>query len=94
MKRSQKCEVVVRLSSLGRRAARRARWHRQVPLPARRLSATARHLLDALGKLLPPPLGRTFAREWRFAALDDLATYPGVWITAPPGAGKTTLVAT
>jgi ATP/maltotriose-dependent transcriptional regulator MalT len=55
--------------------------------PARRLPAT-------LGKLSTPRLGRAFDRERLFAALDELAEHPGVWIAAPPGAGKTTLVAT
>ncbi|MDO9501158.1 hypothetical protein [Falsiroseomonas sp.] len=48
----------------------------------------------ALAKLSPPRLGRAFDRQRLFAALDGLADYPGVWIAAPPGAGKTTLVAT
>ncbi|WP_137128347.1 winged helix-turn-helix domain-containing protein [Roseomonas sp. HF4] len=47
-----------------------------------------------LGKLSPPRLGRAFDRERLFAALDALVEYPGVWVAAPPGAGKTTLVAT
>ena len=55
--------------------------------PARRLPAT-------LGKLSTPRLGRAFDRERLFAALDELAEHPGVWVAAPPGAGKTTLVAT
>jgi hypothetical protein len=59
-----------------------------------RLSAKARHVVGALGKLSPPRLGRAFDRERLFAALDNLAECPGVWIAAPPGAGKTTLVAT
>lgn len=55
--------------------------------PTRRASA-------ALGKLSPPRLGRAFDRERLFGALDALLDYPGVWIAAQPGAGKTTLVAT
>lgn len=52
------------------------------------------HALSALGKLSPPRLGRAFDRHRLFAALDALAECPGIWIAAPPGAGKTTLIAT
>ena len=48
----------------------------------------------SLGKLRSPRLGRVFARERLFAALDDCAAAPGVWVAGPPGMGKTTLVAT
>ena len=48
----------------------------------------------ALGKLRPPRLGRVFEREHLFAQLDATAAAPGLWVTGPPGIGKTTLVAT
>jgi LuxR family maltose regulon positive regulatory protein len=47
-----------------------------------------------LAKLAPPRLGRVFARERVFAALDALATSPGLWLAATPGAGKSTALAT
>jgi ATP/maltotriose-dependent transcriptional regulator MalT len=48
----------------------------------------------SLGRLARPRLGRVFRRERLFTLLDDLAACPGLWLAAPPGAGKTTLVAT
>jgi hypothetical protein len=48
----------------------------------------------ALGKLSVPRLGRVFDRRRLFELLDDLSGVPGIWLVAPPGAGKTTLVAT
>lgn len=48
----------------------------------------------ALGKLACPRLGRRFARQRLFAALDAMGDSPGLWFAAPPGAGKTTLAAT
>jgi LuxR family maltose regulon positive regulatory protein len=48
----------------------------------------------ALGRLAAPRLGRVFDRERLFIALDEMTSAPGVWIAAPPGAGKTTLAAT
>jgi LuxR family transcriptional regulator, maltose regulon positive regulatory protein len=53
----------------------------------------ARHAA-ALGKLASPRLGRVFDRERLFDLLDSAAGVPALWIAAPPGAGKTTLVAT
>ena len=47
-----------------------------------------------LGKLVPPRLGRVFGRERLFALLDAQASQPATWVWGPPGAGKTTLVAT
>ena len=47
-----------------------------------------------LGKLEPPRLGRVFGRERLFALLDAQASQPATWVWGPPGAGKTTLVAT
>ena len=47
-----------------------------------------------LGKLRPPRLGRVFDRERLFAEIDGNLSTPGIWISGPPGIGKTTLVAT
>jgi len=44
-------------------------------------------------KLTPPALDRTYPRTRLFAALDTLQTQSVTWISAPGGAGKTTLVA-
>ena len=47
----------------------------------------------SLAKLSRPRLYDVLARERLFAVLDSLRERPIVWIAAPPGAGKTTLVA-
>ncbi len=44
-------------------------------------------------KLTLPGLTRVFLRTRLFKKLDDLRQFPVVWIAAPGGAGKTTLVA-
>jgi len=44
-------------------------------------------------KLTLPGLARVFPRTRLFKKLDDLRQFPVVWIAAPGGAGKTTLVA-
>ncbi len=44
-------------------------------------------------KITRPTLGLTAANERLFARLDDAATRPVIWLYGPPGAGKTTLVA-
>ena len=44
-------------------------------------------------KISRPALYEPVARERLFALLDDLRAYRVVWVAAPPGAGKTTLVA-
>ncbi len=45
-------------------------------------------------KLSPPRIARVFARERLFRALDRARARSVVWIEAPPGAGKTALLAT
>jgi ATP/maltotriose-dependent transcriptional regulator MalT/DNA-binding SARP family transcriptional activator len=47
----------------------------------------------ALAKLTRPKLYDALPRPRLFALLDDASARPIVWISAPPGAGKTTLVA-
>ena len=47
----------------------------------------------ALAKLTRPKLYDALPRPRLFSLLDDAATRPIVWICAPPGSGKTTLVA-
>ncbi len=48
----------------------------------------------ALGKLTSPRLGRVFDRDRLFEQLGGWSEVPALWLAAPPGAGKTTLVAT
>lgn len=48
--------------------------------------------LPLLAKINPPRLSRVLPRERLFTALDAARCHPVVWITAQPGAGKTTLV--
>ena len=47
----------------------------------------------SLAKLSRPRLHDTVQRERLFALLDEQGRRPGLWLTGPPGAGKTTLVA-
>ena len=47
----------------------------------------------ALAKLTRPKLYDALPRPRLFALLDEAVTRPIVWVCAPPGAGKTTLVA-
>lgn len=47
-----------------------------------------------LAKLTRPRVHRAALRERLFSRLDETRTYcPGIWVVGPPGAGKTTLVA-
>jgi ATP/maltotriose-dependent transcriptional regulator MalT/DNA-binding SARP family transcriptional activator len=48
----------------------------------------------ALAKLSRPRVHQAVARERLFSMLDRAAEYPLLWVVGPPGAGKTTLVAT
>jgi LuxR family transcriptional regulator, maltose regulon positive regulatory protein len=47
----------------------------------------------ALAKLTRPKLYDALARQRLYSLLDEASTRPIVWVCAPPGAGKTTLVA-
>ena len=47
-----------------------------------------------IGKLSRPRLGRVTLRERLFREMDQVSSAPGIWISGPPGIGKTTLVAT
>jgi ATP/maltotriose-dependent transcriptional regulator MalT len=47
----------------------------------------------ALAKVSRPRLHNAVARERLFALLDERRAHPLVWVVGPPGAGKTTLVA-
>lgn len=46
-----------------------------------------------LAKLTPPQVGHLVPRDRLFTLLDALRAHPLVWLAAPPGAGKTSLVA-
>ncbi|MGI9045215.1 MAG: BTAD domain-containing putative transcriptional regulator [Burkholderiales bacterium] len=46
-----------------------------------------------MARLTRPRLHAALPRERLFALLDAQRKYPLIWVTAPPGAGKTTLVA-
>ena len=51
-------------------------------------------IAPALAKLSYPKLHRPIQRTRLFALLQERSHHPLLWITGPPGAGKTTLVAT
>jgi ATP/maltotriose-dependent transcriptional regulator MalT/DNA-binding SARP family transcriptional activator len=48
--------------------------------------------MPSLAKLTRPKVHRALPRERLFHQLDDSRERPMVWVTAPPGSGKTTLV--
>ena len=60
---------------------------------ARTTAASVAARTPALAKLTRPKLYDALPRPRLFALLDDAATRPIVWVCAPPGAGKSTLVA-
>ncbi len=45
-----------------------------------------------MGKVIRPILRRVLPRERLFTLLDDMRQRPVIWISGPPGCGKTTLV--
>ena len=45
-----------------------------------------------LAKLTTPRVGSTFARKRLFKQLDEFIQHPVTWISAPAGAGKTTIL--
>jgi ATP/maltotriose-dependent transcriptional regulator MalT/DNA-binding SARP family transcriptional activator len=57
-------------------------------------SALMAKIAPALAKLSYPKLHRPIQRPRLFALLQERSHHPLLWITGPPGAGKTTLVAT
>src|SRR6476469_3541345 len=48
---------------------------------------------SSLAKLTRPRLHKSVLRERLFQVLDEACRRPVVWVAGPPGAGKTTLVA-
>ncbi len=61
----------------------KARQKKSAPPPQR----------PSLAKLTRPVLNRIHPRQRLFDALDAARNHPVIWITAPGGAGKTTLIA-
>jgi ATP/maltotriose-dependent transcriptional regulator MalT/DNA-binding SARP family transcriptional activator len=58
-----------------------------------RWAAAIPTLASQLAKLSPPRLFKALPRERLFARLDGARTRAAVWVQGPPGAGKSTLVA-
>ena len=48
--------------------------------------------MTSLAKIPPPKPSRVYPRERLYAALDTARDRPVIWISAPPGVGKTTLI--
>jgi len=55
--------------------------------------ARATRSVTAFAKTTQPTVGSVIAREALFALLDEPSGRSVVWISAPPGSGKTTLAA-
>jgi ATP/maltotriose-dependent transcriptional regulator MalT len=49
--------------------------------------------IEPINKISPPRFSAVFKRERIFRLLDDASRHSVIWISAPAGAGKTTLVA-
>lgn len=65
-------------------------------MPSRRTSrpsTTKNKAAAATGKIAPPRLANVYQRLRLFKALDKACARPVIWISAPAGAGKTTLAA-
>ncbi|MEW6600991.1 MAG: BTAD domain-containing putative transcriptional regulator [Nitrospirota bacterium] len=54
---------------------------------------TKKKAVPSLAKITRPKLSGTFPRDRLFRALDKSRTKPVIWVTAPGGSGKTTLIA-
>jgi len=59
-----------------------------------RMCAAPSDLLPTLGKMRSPRLCRSILRDRLFTELDGTESVPGLWIAAPAGFGKSTLIAT
>ncbi|MGB0910490.1 MAG: hypothetical protein ACPGYT_09020, partial [Nitrospirales bacterium] len=55
--------------------------------------AKSKHQNMSLAKVTPPRLPKVVERQRLFKELDRARDYPVIWMTAPPGMGKTTLMA-